>query len=61
MAWARMVQIYEVLRMDDIQRIKLADVVLVESGLIAKLKKDPTSFHPKRNVRGGPDMDAERL
>ena len=60
-AFARLVQIYEVLRMDDMQRIKLADVELVESGLIAKLRKDPSSFHPKRNVCGGPDMVAERL
>ena len=54
------------------QRIKPADVEWMKSGLIAKLKKDqenwsregdwsPASFHPKRNVCGEPDMDAERL
>ena len=53
------------------QRIKPADVEWMESGLVAKLKRTKTTgpgkkmesceFHPKRNVRSGTDMDAERL
>ena len=66
-AWARLVKVYGVLRMDDMQRIKPAEV-----GFDREVEEDqdngsregdwsPASFLPKRIVRGGPDMDAERL
>ena len=65
-AWARLVEVYGVLRMEDMQRIKPADVEWMESGLIAKLRRTKTTgpdkatgvlrvFHPKRNVRGRRD------